>query len=308
MSRDELLTLENLKSDRLFRFLFALFGPILVLALGCVLAFFFDKGEWIALAGTAAMWFAVVLRPWRTVPIYLNQFASLGVDEDNGEVLLCAGSGRDLIFTMSAEQRLEPALLVTGSHDQRLEIVVGEQSRAIFTVNGVAVDRWSQVAAGHTAAQSDHSRLAAQFVSPHPNLDNAGIGARTLTPEELAEIARHSMPLAFVDLALFFGFLAVASVSWWRVFATKAPTLLLPFLSTIVFTIVAVRSLRRWTIHRRFAADVALGRVAIVSLESGNTVIEYLPFSGYVWSENHVAAPWRRLPLVRGTFARRMGP
>jgi hypothetical protein len=305
LNREDALVIDDLRRDRLFRLSLALAGAPVVVCLGCIAAIFTGTGEPIAVAGTAAGFFAVALRPWRTVPAFLRQLTDLSRDLKSGEVLTCRGQGRDLVFALSAEQRLEPAVLVKGSREASVEIELLSESGAVLTVNGERVSSWNQTERGATASKSEHARLTAQFVATKPNDEGVGVGDRPLSTEELAELLAHATPLSIIDRTLLLAVALLAIVSWWHAFASKAPTLLLPIASLVAFGYPAVRFLRRWRIYRRFAADLRHGRVAIVTSDEGRSVVEFLPFSGFVWSENHVASPWRRLPLLRRTFFRR---
>lgn len=297
--------IDDLRNDRLFQLAFAAAGPLLLLALGVVIAFLMGRGEPIALASTGAVALAMALRPWRTVPACARQYAALGRDLDGGEVLVCRGLGRDLVFAWSPAQRLEPAALAGGSSDATLEVEVLSESGAILRINGARVRSWSQTERGATAEKPEHARLAAQFVAPHPEAAGVAVGERPLSAEELAELFEHATPLAAVDIALLASLALLVVVSWWHAVASRATNLVLPILSAAVFVPVAIRALRRWRISRRFSGDLRDGRVAIVSYENGSSIIEFLPRSGAVWSENHIAAPWRRLPLLRRTFGLR---
>ena len=201
---DDVPVIGDLRRDRLLRLVLALAGPPLLFALGIVGAFLTGTGEPIVVAGSAAMFFAVALRPWRTVPAFTCQLAALARDLDSGEVLVCRGEGRELLFAFGPEQRLEPAVLVHGSRDQVLEVEVLSESGAILRINGVPLRSWSQTEKGSTAAKSEHARLAAQFVTTHPEHVGVAVGERLLSSEERAELSAHATPLSLVDVALLF--------------------------------------------------------------------------------------------------------
>lgn len=307
VTRDDALIIDHLRHDRLLRLLLALLGAPLVVGLGWIAALFSGTGEPIAIAGSAACFFAVALRPWRTVPAFSRQLKALACDLRSGEVLVCEGRGCDLIFTLSAEQRIEPAALIKGSAEERLEIELLSESGAILTIDGAPVHSWNKTERGATAATYEHARLAAQFVEELPDHEGVGVGSRAFSSEEIAELLTHAAPVSTLDHALLLGLALLAMVSWWRAFAAKTPTLFLPVVSLVAFGWFAVHVLRRWRIHRRFAPDLRLGRLAIVTNDKDSSVVEFLPLSGVVWSKNHAAAPWRRLPLHRRTFLRRGG-
>jgi hypothetical protein len=144
-------------------------------------------------------------------------------------------------------------------------------------------------------------------VAPHPEHEGIGVGERALSGDELAELLAHATPLRVVDVALLLAAAALVIVSWWHAIAARATNLALPIMSMVAFVPFAFRALRRWRLSRRFSGDLDYGRAAIVSYNNGTSIVEFLPFSRFVWSENHVAAPWRRLPLLRKTFLRRGG-
>jgi len=220
---------------------------------------------------------------------------------------MCEGRGSDLILTLSAENRIEPAVLVKGPLEEHLEIELLSESGAVLTINGQRVHSWNETERGATAAKSDHARLTALFVEKLPEYEGLGAGSRALSSEEAAELLAHAAPVSALDKALFLALALLAMVSWWHVIATKTPTLFLPIVSFVAFGWFALRVLRRWRIHRHFAADLQLGRLAIMTNDEDSSVVEFLPLSGVVWSKNHVAAPWRRLPLGGRTFLRRRG-
>ena len=76
MTADDALIVDDLRRDRMSRLAFVVAGPLLVVALGVVVAFFTGTGEPIGLASTAAAAFAITLRPWRTVPALARQYAA----------------------------------------------------------------------------------------------------------------------------------------------------------------------------------------------------------------------------------------
>jgi hypothetical protein len=212
-----------------------------------------------------------------------------------------------LVFVLDRENRLQPASLVTGPKDESVVIQFLLNSGAILRTNGHAVSSWNEVTKGHTASKSDHARMAAKFVVPHPENPNVAYGERALSVPELIELRGHAYPLVRLEIALLGALLAVVVTSWWHAVVSHATSLALPILSAVAFIWFGSRFFRRWRLARIFAPDARYGRVVIITANEGQTVLEVLPCSGFAWSENHVAATWRRLSLLRRTFVRRGG-
>ncbi|HEX8151994.1 MAG TPA: hypothetical protein VF698_02660, partial [Thermoanaerobaculia bacterium] len=160
---------------------------------------------------------------------------------------------------------------------------------------------------GQTAIKSDHAQMAAKFAVPNPEDHDVASGERALSTPELIELQGHASPLEAVEIVLLGMLLAVVVTSWWHAVVARAANLALPILSSTGFIWFGARLFRQWRIARRFAPDVRYGRVVIITTNGGQTVLEFLPYSGVQWSENHRAATWRRLPLLRRTFVRRRG-
>jgi hypothetical protein len=310
LTSDDAIALHRLRRVRWRNVAVGVGIPLLVAVFGVFAYVAFDAPEILRLASTAAVAVALTARPWRTIPALRRRLAALERDETNGEVLVCEGVGGELVFAMDEERRPQPAALVRGPKDERVTVEVLPHSGAILSVNGIPMRGWNEMQRGTTAPPSAHALAAANFVHGTGEQGKFAIGERALAANELEELFAHAPRLSPLDLSFAVAVGSVAAVSWWHTVATNAPTLLLPALSSIATIGLIVRAHRRWRLHRRFAPDLAHGRVVIVrQLENGDAgiPIEYLPFSGLLWSANHEPAPWRRLPLSMGTYVRR-GP
>jgi hypothetical protein len=311
LTSDDAIALHRLRRVRWRSVAVGLASPLLIAAFGFLAYVVFDAADILRLASTAATAIALTARPWRIIPALRRRLAALARDEAAGEVLVCEGLGGELIFAMDEERRLQPAVLVRGPKDERMTVEVLPHSGAILSVNGTPMRGWNEMQRGTTAPPSAHALAAANFVHGIAGNGELAIGERVLAPEELEELLAHAPMLSPLDLSLAVAVGSVAVVSWWHAIATSAPTLSLPILSSIAAIWSIVRAHRRWRLHRRFAPDLAHGRVVIVRQQENGAAtgipFEYLPFSGWLWSANHQPAPWRRLPLARGTYVRR-GP
>ena len=307
VNENDLPVIADLRRERLRHLMTLLSGPPLLLLAGLVASTVFSPGPTFTLACSMALYLTVAIRPWITVPAILVQLGLLARDSSSGIVITAEGKGSDLVFVLDRENRLQPASLVNGSKDEQVVVEFLSNSGAILRINGREVSSWNEVTKGHTATKSDHARLAAGFVVPHPENPNVAYGERPLSLSELLELQAHASPLVGVEIALLAALLAVVVTSWWHAVVSHASNLALPILSGIAFFWFGAGLFRRWRLARRFAPDARYGRVIIVVTNEGQTVLEFLALSGVAWSENHVPATWRRLPLLRRTFVRRGG-
>jgi len=307
ITAEDLAAIDRLRRNRKMRTAISLLGGPLLALVGSLAAWLFDLTDALRLAYPGAVVFALSLRPWRVVPACSRQLDALHRDADGGEIVICKGIGCELVFTMNEEKRLTPQILVHSEPDERLTIELLPNSGAILTVNDMEVHSWNEAQQGATAAKSDHAKAAAHFIQQHPNEDGTAIGSRALSAEELTELIAHAPPVSQIDLLLMAGVVLLAFVAWWHTFATRNYTIALPVLGTIAAIWLSARTLRRWRMHRRFARDIGIARVVIVHQEDDEETfpVEYLPFSGALWTYGHIPTTWRRLPLSRKTFVRR---
>lgn len=311
LTRDDIPTLNRIRRDRQMRGVMGLGVPVAILIVGCLAYSIFNWSDVLRIAFPAAMAAALAFKPWHTLPALQRQLAALTTDEANGDVLICRGLAGELLFALDTENRLQPAALVHVARDEPLTVEVLPRSGAVLSVNAKGSRVWSEMQKGTTAQTSDHARAAAKFVRQIDGRDAIAVGERAMGPEELAELVAHAPMLSRLDLLLATSCLALAAVSWWRAVKIVSPTLFLPVVSSIAALWLIVRAFSRWKSHRRFAADIASGRVVIIQHLHDNAAngppIEYLPLSGALWSVDHEPASWRRLSLSRGTYIRRKG-
>ncbi|MEA2166612.1 MAG: hypothetical protein QOK37_4739 [Thermoanaerobaculia bacterium] len=280
--------------------------PLCLLVL-VVLAWFFDFRDALRIASPAVALLLMGFRPWSAAPTAAAQLQSLKRDEEIGEVIVCRGVGRELIFKMNEQRRLTPEILTRVACDEPLTIELLPQSGAILTINGTAASSWHAMYKGATAPQSEHAQAAALWIQQNLSEDGRAVGERAMSAEERTELLEHAPPVTQLDLILNAAVVLLAVVSWYYTFAMKSFTLLLPIGTSIAAVLLSKHTIIRWRSYRRFAMDIAHGRVIIVyqANDAGGITIEYLPHSGFLWTTDLRPATWRRLPLNGKTFVRR---
>lgn len=302
------VALDTLRRGRKTKLVASLTVPLAVILCGCLLGLVFGRPELIGGAVPIAIIITLGRRPWRIVPACVRQLEALNRDDARAEVYVCNGFGGDLIFALNEERRLMPEVLVQGRRDEPLTIELLPDSGALLTVNGLPVSWWNETQKGTTATKSVHAVAAANFVQRQLS-DGTLAGERALSGEELNELLRHAPPLSLLDLLLFVFVTIVAIAAWGNAIATKSTTLLLPVMASLLAIWLAGRTIRQWTIHRRFARDIENGAVIILRAQQDGIphgpAYEYLSGSGRLWSVDQDPVTWRRLPLIRRTFVRR---
>ncbi|HEX8172143.1 MAG TPA: hypothetical protein VF824_16535 [Thermoanaerobaculia bacterium] len=295
---DDARLLEQFVRERRLRLALSIGAPVALLVMFVVTTLALH-GQLAVVAGVAAIWPFMMLRPWRTVPMYFEHLRLLRRDGELREVVRCEGTRRDVVFTIDALERLTPEALAHGTPDEPLTVEALAVSGAILTLNTMPQRELSLLAQGTTAALPDRALAAARFLDL-PEGAVLASAQRGLSADELQELAHHAPPLGRLHAAIVVLLAAVAAAAWWQAVVARAPTLALPVLATVVASIAVVRAARRLRLHHRFARDLAHGVVVMIrGTEDRERVVEVLPFSGLIWTDRGVTAEWRRLALQR---------
>lgn len=190
-------------------------------------------------------------------------------------------------------------------HDHGLFICEGESvtievlrhSHFIWRRNGEPLVPPMIANARVIAAQSEHAAMAAEFVRPTAGNTSILAHQRVLTEAELRELDSYAPRPDFTILVLAVVGIAGAVATYALALLGRIPTLLPPFVFTIAGVWASVKTFRAFRARRRISADLAAGYVFILRMQDDRGVgppIEILPMSSVVWTENGVAAPWRR--------------
>lgn len=193
------------------------------------------------------------------------------------------------------KDRAARMVYVCQSGEMTLEVLA--HSHFVWTRDGVPVSPAVIAHGTATVAAPDHARLAANFVHPADDESDVLVHQRALDSEELRELESYAPRPSFA-LAVLAAVGIAGTIASYVLAVTGRLTTLAP-----AFLFVAVGGWAAWDVlkshraHRRIRADLEAGYVVIVRVKEGAELsdpTEVLPASMIIWTENGVAAEWRK--------------